>query len=272
MVQVPRFAYTISMSWAFRRRLLYITGIFLFFTILIGGPIAYKILSIPETCFDGILNQKETAVDKGGPCLLMDERYLQPHAVMWSRSFRVRDGTYNAVAYIQNPNEGAGVEAAPYRVKLYDAENILVAERTGVMYIMPGGITPILESRIDTGFRLVARTYFEFTAPLVWKHMKNRSTAVVINDKEMIDAYVAPQLTAKAYNASVDTFTKVSFVAVVFDPGGNAFQASATAIDKFAPDVSENIVFTWPDPFATDVGRVDVLPVVPPVLAPVSVE
>ncbi|MBI5003908.1 hypothetical protein HZC00_02350 [Candidatus Kaiserbacteria bacterium] len=260
------------MSWASRRRALYITSIFLFFFILIGTPIAYKILSVPETCFDGIQNQTETAVDKGGPCLLVDERYLQPHAIMWARGFRVRDGTYNAVAYIQNPNEGAGVESVPYHFKMYDADNILVAERTGTMYIMPGGITPVIESRIDTGYRIVAHTYFEFTAPLVWKRMKNRSTAITINNKEVMLRDDLPQVTVTARNESVDTLNKVSFVAVVFDSDGNAFQASATAIDQFVPATTENLVFTWPDPFTSSIGRVDILPVVPPVLAPVSVK
>ena len=260
------------MSWASRRRFLYLLGIFLFFAILIGGPIAYKVLNVPATCFDGKQNQGETDVDKGGPCLLLDERYLQPHAILWARGFRVRDGSYNAVTYIQNPNENAGVESAPYRFSLYDDKNILIAERTGRMYIMPGGITPVLESRIDTGFRTVAHTYFEFTEPLVWKHMKNRSTYIVINDKTTTDPHGAPQVTATARNASVEKLNKVSFVAVVFDPDGNAFQASATAVDIFPSKITNDLIFTWPDPFPSEVGHVDVMPVVPPIITPVTAQ
>ncbi|MBM3261619.1 hypothetical protein FJY93_04355 [Candidatus Kaiserbacteria bacterium] len=256
------------MSWAFRRRLLYISGIVFFFLILFGTPIAYKILSVPATCFDGLLNQGETSTDKGGPCLLLDERYLQPYGILWARGFRVRDGTYNAVAYVQNTNEGAGVERVGYRVKLYDADNVLVAERLGTMYIMPGSITPVLESRIDTGFRNVSRTYFEFTEPLVWKRMKNRSTSVVISDKNTLDPFGAPQVTATAHNVSVGTLNKVLFVAAVFDPQGNAIQTSATTIDVFPPETAKDLIFTWPDPFSSDVGRVEILPIVPPVLAP----
>ena len=256
------------MSWAFRRRFLYISGIVLFFLILFGTPIAYKILSVPATCFDGLLNQGETAIDKGGPCLLLDERYLQPHAILWARGFRVRDGTYNAIAYVQNPNESAGVERVGYRFKLYDAENILVAERLGVMYIMPGGITPVLESRIDTGFRNVSRTYFEFTEALVWKRMKDRSTAIVVSDKNTLDPFGMPQVTATARNRSVETLNKVSFAAAVFDPQGNAIQASATAIDVFPSETSKDLIFTWPDPFVSDVGHIEILPIVSPVLAP----
>lgn len=249
-----------------KRRLLYLTGIGLFFLAIIGGPIAYKLLTIPPTCTDGIQNQGETNIDKGGPCVLLDERVLQPHAVLWSRGFFVRDGTYNAVAYIENPNETAGVEAAQYRFKLYDADNILIAERVGTTVIMPGGITPVLESRIDTGHRIVVHTYFEFITPLVWKHMQNMSTVIVINDKTTANTATAPQVSASVRNASVGTLRKVGFVAVVFDASGNAFAGSATALDSFEAETTSNLVFTWPDSFTSPVGHVDVIPVVAPVV------
>ena len=252
------------MSWASQRRFLYLTGVGLFFLVVIGGPIAYKILTIPETCFDGIQNQTETAIDRGGPCAIRDERYLQPHAVLWARAFRVRDGSYNAVTYIQNPNESVGVEAAQYRFGLYDSQNVLIAERFGTTYIMPGGITPVLESRIDTGNRIVAHTYFEFTAPLVWKQMKNISSAITINNKTVDMATGVPRVSAISSNTSVAQINNVSFVAVVFDPSGNAIQTSATTIDVFPSDTSNKIVFTWPDLFTSDVGHVEILPSVAP--------
>src|SRR5262245_42578779 len=133
------------MSWASRRRATYTTGAIVFFVILLGGPLVYWYLKIPETCSDGIKNGDETAVDKGGSCPLLDERLLSPHAILWARQFSVRDGSYNVIAYVENPNENAGVKVAPYRFRLYDDRNILVAEREGAGFIMPGTVTPIFE-------------------------------------------------------------------------------------------------------------------------------
>lgn len=256
------------MSWASQRRFAYLSGISLFFLIVIGGPIAYKVLSIPETCFDGKQNQTETAIDKGGPCVLLDERYLQPQSVLWSRSFRVRDGSYNAIAIIRNPNESAGVEAVSYRFSLYDAQNILVAERFGTTYIMPGGITPVIETNLPTGNRFAAHTYFEFTAPLAWKHMKNVSSAVKMSNTTVADTASGPQVSGDALNTSVAVLHKVSFVAVLFEPNGNAFQTSSTIIDTFPPDTSRAVVFTWPDPFTSEIGHIDIIPSVAPEVTP----
>lgn len=252
------------MSWASRRRTTYIFGVILFFTAVIGIPLAYWYFSIPPTCDDGIKNQGETATDKGGPCFVLDEKSLQPYALLWARSFRVRDGSYNAVAYIQNPNKDAGVRVAGYRFGLYDAKNVLIAEREGVTYIMPGVTTPVIEARIDAGNRIVAHTYFEFTAPFVWERMTDNALAISISNKDITNVAESPRLVARAQNTSVIPQTDISFVAVVFDPAGNAFAASATALSRLdAGEVSE-IVFTWPDPFSMQPGRVDIIPIVEP--------
>ncbi len=260
--------YTACMSWASRRKTAYVAGISLSLFVVIGGPLSYLYFSVPPTCNDGIQNQNETAVDRGGRCSVFDERALQPHTTLWSRSFRVRDGSYNAVAYVYNPNAEAGVRRAYYRFGLYDAANILVAEREGITFIVPGAVTPILESRIDAGNRIVARTYFEFTNDFVWERMINTGLALAVNNKEISNVTVTPRLSANAENRSLADIVSPSFVAVIFDPAGNAFAASATTLERLSADEIAPLVFSWPDPFLVPVGRVDVLPLVAPSPAP----
>lgn len=197
---------------------------------------------------------------------MLDEQALQSHATLWARSFRVRDGSYNAVAYIQNPNRDAGVRQARYHFGLYDAQNVLVAEREGTMYIMPGAITPVLEGRIDAGNRIVAHTYFEFTGPFTWERMKNNALTISVNNKEISGISESPRLSAQVQNNSVIAQANISFVAVVFDPAGNAFAASATSLQRLDAGATSQIIFTWPDPFAIQPGRLDVIPLIAPSL------
>jgi len=251
------------MSWASRRRFVYGFGTFLFFAAIIGIPVAV-LLYDPPTCFDGKQNQGETAIDKGGTCPLLDERTLSPSSILWTRAFLVRGGLYSAVAYIENSNEGAGVQAVQYRFGLYDERNILVAERRGTTFIIPGGITPVFEGAIGTGNRSVARTYFEFTSRSVWERLSNAASVLSVNNKNVIDVDSMPRLTARVKNTSVAAVLGSSFVAVVFDPAGNAFVASATTLPRLAPNEEKEIVFMWPDPFPATVGRIDILPLLPP--------
>ncbi|MCE9541046.1 hypothetical protein K8R03_00625 [Candidatus Kaiserbacteria bacterium] len=247
------------MSWASQRRFTYGFGTVLFFIILIGGPLAYHFLTIPATCSDGIQNQGETAIDKGGPCPLLDSRTLSPYVVLWSRSFHVRDGSYNSVAYIQNPNEKAGIRDVSYRFGLYDANNVLIAERTGSTFIMPGTITPIFEGAIDTGNRIVAHTYFEFTQPLTWERLDDTSSVVTVNNRQVSATDSAPNVSAVAMNTSVRDMRDITFVTVAFDPAGNAFAASQTTTSDLPGGESQPIVFTWPDPFNVALGSIDII-------------
>lgn len=254
------------MSWASRRRTTYATGVTLFFLIVIGGPAAWWYFSIPPTCDDSIKNQGETAIDKGGPCPILDERMLQPISTLWVRSFRVRDGSYNAVAYIQNPNENAGIRAARYRIGLYDKDNILVAERMGTTFIMPGGITPVFEGAIDAGNRVAVHTYVNFDpASVVWDRLRDPTKAIRVTTTVPTDVGTEPRLTAEVKNTDVSDMQDVAFTAVIFDPAGNAFTASQTLLSRLNAGESQVIVFTWPDPFGIQVGRVDIIPVMKPV-------
>ena len=201
----------------------------------------------------------------GGPCPILDPRYLQPQAILWSRSFHVRDGSYTAVAYIQNPNPDAGVSSAHYQFRLYDSENILVAEREGSSFIMPGSVTPVLESRINTGNRIVAHTYFAFIDSLVWQRMRNSALDMTIQNKDIADIDTLPRVNAEVTNTSITDMINPSFVVTIYDPSGNAFAASQTVLSRLAAGSTAHIVFTWPDPFGMSVGRVEIMPVSAPV-------
>lgn len=253
------------MNWASRRRTIYIGSIALFFGIVLGIPFVIW-LKEPPTCFDGTQNQEETAVDKGGPCTLLDERTLLPYAVLWSRAFPVRSGGYNAVAYVENPNAEAAARDVAYRFRFYDNQGVLVAERSGATPIMPGGITPVLAGGIATGNRTITRTFFEFLTEPVWERAKDPAEDLAFSDRVVSTTNSTPRLTSRVKNTSVNVITDPAFVAVVFNTAGNAFVASGTTLPRLEGGEEGTIVFTWFEPFSQAVGRIDILPVLEPVL------
>lgn len=252
------------MTWATRRRIAYLTGVFIFFAIVIGGPIAYHFLTIPATCHDGIQNQGETAIDEGGPCLLLNSANLQPEGVLWARTFLVRSGVADAVAYVDNPNQNAGVIQASYELNLYDDKNALVEDVTGKTFVMPGGVTPVFVGNINVGNREPVYAQFKFTSPLVWERSIDIARGIKVSNLQTNESSNASQITAIATNSSVSNISNVTFVATVFDPSGNAIATSQTALKSIAAGSREQIYFTWPSAFSATVGNVDIIPVVQP--------
>jgi len=242
---------------------MYVAGIILTFTALGTVPLVIWMYE-PATCFDGIQNQGETAIDRSGPCKLLDPKRLIPHSIMWVRPFISRDGIHSAVAYLENPNKNAGVKEAAYRMKIYDDNNVLVEERESVTPIMPGAITPIFEGEMFSGDRVATRAFFEFIAPLTWEKLQDRSTNIDIEDKLIKDPETDPRVSAIIINNDVANFRDLRVVAVVFDQAGNAFAASQTIIPEFDARAQIPITFTWSEKFTRRVARVDILPIVPP--------
>lgn len=258
------------MSWASRRRFLYI-----FIFLLIVGSITVIPLMVylhePGDCSDGKMNNGETAIDKGGPCRLLDERTLLPTTIVWSRAMPVRlpgeeQGSFSAVAYVENPNVNAGVMEAPYIFRLYDENNVLVAEVEGVTPIMPGTVTPVFVGGINTGFRKATRVFFEFTAPLVWHRLYDATEPITVPTKEIVNVQTEPRLNTVIKNGSVVDLRNTQFVAIIFDTAGNAFAGSATEVQFLERGKQLNVSFTWPDPFPYLPGRIDVLPIMKPLL------
>ncbi|HEV3245098.1 MAG TPA: hypothetical protein VG102_01970 [Candidatus Paceibacterota bacterium] len=252
------------MSWAARRRLIYLTGVFLFFAIVVGGPVAYHFLTIAPTCHDGIQNQGETAVDEGGPCLMLNPADLQPEGILWTRAFLVRQGVTDAVAYVDNPNQQAGVLQVPYEMDVYDDQNALIEDVGGTTFIMPGGVTPVFVGNINTGNRIPKYAQFKFTGPLTWERAIDPAPTIKITNEQTSISTGSSQLSALATNSSVSDISNITFVATVFDPAGNAIATSQTALQGIAAGASAQIYFTWPSAFSASIGSIDIIPLVQP--------
>ncbi len=248
------------MSWSGRKRFLYGFAVAAFLFIL-ALPLIYAVLSRPATCFDGIQNQDETAIDLGGPCSLRDPAALKPVSVLWTRSFKLLPGIYSAVAYLENPNIDTGSEFVRYTLSMYDSRGVLVAERHGNVFLPPQAIVPIFESNIQTGNRVPVRSSTVLEPGADWYRMKKFSGDMEIRDQENQDLDSRPRVRALLHNVGFEHLRSIPVVATVFDEAGNAVGASKTVVDDLPASTSAEVVFTWPAPFTEYVSRVDIRPI-----------
>jgi hypothetical protein len=155
---------TINRPWAFWRRIQYAIGALAILTLLSIG-IYYQYVYKAPNCFDLIQNGTETGVDCGGSCQRICEASIIPPLIQWSQSFKIVDGQYNAVAYVENKNKDIGTPELKYIFRLYDADGLIV-EREGKTVLPPESVYPIFEGRVMTGTRIPTRTTIEFVVHL----------------------------------------------------------------------------------------------------------
>ncbi len=206
--------------WAFRRRVEYIIGLLLFFT-LVGSGVYYMFGYQSPTCFDRVQNGKEHGIDCGGVCQRMCLFEIQAPRVLWTKAFKIVDGQYNAVAYIENGNKTVGTKSLPYTITLYDSRGVIV-ERSGVSILPPDGVYPIFEGRIQTGSRIPTRAdiVFQDENNVVWMPADVGRDKFSVEERDLADADNKPRLTTQIQNSLLSETKEVEIIATLFDSKG----------------------------------------------------
>jgi Mg-chelatase subunit ChlD len=247
---------TITRPWAFWRRIQYGIGFFVVLALISTG-VYYLYLYKAPTCFDGTMNGTETGVDCGGVCQRICEASIIPPITQWAQSFKIIDGQYNAVAYVENKNKDIGTPELRYIFKIYDAEGVIV-EREGKTVLPPDSIYPIFEGRVMTGTRIPTRTTIEFVGTQEWLPAEKGREQFNLEARELVNADSLPRLTAQLRNNSLDEAKDVDIVATIFDASGNPLTASQATMDFFPARTTQDVIFTWPEPIAKTLRSCDV--------------
>lgn len=243
-------------GWARRRQAAILFGIFLIFALFAFWFYARVLYQAP-TCFDGEKNANEAGVDCGGSCVRICAFQVTQPKVQWAQAFKIIDGQYNIVAYIENSNLRAATPEMAYKITLFDTLGEIVS-REGVTILPPDNVYPIFEGRVMTGERIPDRVEVELTSPELWLPVDEvREQFTLIDRGEIINADAAPRLQSSLRNNGLVTARNVEVVTTIFDSFGNPLTASRTFADFPSEEVTD-IIFTWPEPIAKTVRSCEV--------------
>ncbi|MEK7574742.1 MAG: hypothetical protein AAB511_00745 [Patescibacteria group bacterium] len=245
-------------SWSTKRQFIYVSIVLSVFIIFLALPTFFIVYKAPS-CTDGKQNQNELGTDCGGPCSVLCRASALDLIVHWQRAFKVKDGIYNVLAYVENPNLDSGVNSISYIFKLYDKDNVLIYERRGQTFVPPKKIFGIFESNIITGTRVPATVFFEFSQPPVWTKEYRKDGPIAITGQVLSGQDSMPRLSAILENRSFEPMYNTEVVAVIYGPDGNAVGASRTIVDSVEKGASTNLTFTWPEPFSGLATRIELL-------------
>jgi len=243
--------------WAFWRRVKYGTGFATLWT-LVGTFVYFGFFYVPVNCFDNVLNGDEGGIDCDGSCVRICPFSVVPPQVVWAESFKIIDGQYNAVAYIENKNLEAATPALAYTFRLLDGEEV-IAEHSDVTILPPNSVYPIFAGRIETvDDREPTETTIEINPADVWQPANIGRDQFRTLDFELLSTDARPRLNVKIENTELTEARDVEVVATIFSQSGKPLTASQTFIDDFSARSTEEIVFTWPRSIAKTVRSCEV--------------
>lgn len=255
-------------KWAKKRKknILIILGII---SLILFAFIFIKITDVEPTCVDGIQNGTETGIDCGGDCIRQCSEESKGLIVWWERPFKVANGVYNTVAYVENQNLYSGLQEMQYEFRLYDKENILVSEPVrGRTFIEPNKRSAIFESGINTGENEAYSVFFRILTVQDWKNVPSDFSYDLFNVGEPVltNQETNPKLTAPVENKTFFSFDDVPVVAILFNQKDNAIAASQTFVDTISQGETEQVFYSWPEPFGDVVSRIEIIPRLDPFL------
>jgi hypothetical protein len=251
------------MTWAFRRKVLYLSILVAFLAIVAFLIIAPHLNKAP-TCSDGVQNGTETGVDCGGSCQLACTYQVDQISILWARSFKVVPGRYNAVAYLDNHNQNTSVYQLHYKFRFADKDNLYIGSREGSTYVPPSGKFAVFEPAINFGNSIPVYTSFEFTEMPIWIQVPQEKIdqfKILVSDIKLQNETTSPRLSATIKNNSLFQISAINIMAILYDASGNAVSASKTYLDSLNGAQSANINFTWPEAFTDKVITEEIIPI-----------
>jgi hypothetical protein len=247
--------------WAQKKK----NSILAIFALIFLGIVAgvYFMYFTPDpTCFDGKQNGDELGVDCGGSCALLCPFQIRPVVTWWSRALPVGGDVYHLVAYIENPNAASGAHDVRYRFRFYDENNLLIAEREGMTFVVPLEKTAIFEPHVQIGNRIPGRVFFDIIGQPTWSVLPPEMSFLKlgITDQKIERVSTAPLVTALVRNNYDFDLFDTEFVLIVYGLDDNALSVSNTRVPRIAVGAREQISFTWSAPFPEPVGRIEIIP------------
>ncbi len=244
--------------WAMMRRIQYMTGLLMLLA-LIGTGAYYAYWYVGPTCFDRMANGDERGMDCGGACTRVCRLDITEPKVLWVTPFKIMDGQYNVVAYIENANREVGTGNMPYTITLSDKEGVIV-ERSGTTVLPPDGTYPIFEGRVMTGTRVPTEAAITFNdeEEVVWVPAKIGRDEFFLEERDLVGVDNTPRLTAQIRNTLLEETREVEIVATIFNSSGKPLTAARTVVEYFQGRTTEKVIFTWPQPIAKTLRSCDV--------------
>ena len=239
------------MSWTKERK----TFVTFIFGACIAGVAALFIIPLlieSPTCTDAKRNGTETGVDCGGTCSKICTSPNATIRIVWERSVRTSESTYDAVAYIENSDNESAPRRVKYRATFFDALGSVITTRDGESLIRAGAGTALYVPAIPVEKRVITQTRFEIieVSPLEKVTNQNTIKAVQVTEELFDNISGTPRLTLKVQNDLFDNVNNVDVIALLYDSEDTLIAIGKTFIEQISARSSAPAYFTWRTPFS----------------------
>ncbi len=200
------------------------------------------------SCFDNKQNQNEEGVDCGGAHCIPCSQKVHDITILWSRSFKVRDGVYDSAAYLENSNQFLETKKFDYVIKLFDNNNVLIAVKENTTFVDPGERFVLFEPGIQTLNREPAKTILEIRS-ISWEAAEASPVKIDVlrADRFLEGSTTVPRVEVSVKNQAPAAYKNIEATAVLWGANDEALGVSRTVMDNIDIGAEKKVICTWPN-------------------------
>lgn len=214
------------------------------------GFLLHYLFTPSATCSDKKQNQGETGIDCGGPCAPCKAVAQTQDLVVTEKAFAIGgNNTYDAVARVENPNNGTGAAQFSYEFTLKDDAGAVIGTSDGTSFILPAEKKYIPSLGITTDPSKVPATVDIAITGVQWGQLPGiDKPALNIYNKRFdpLAGGVGGQAYGLLRNESIYDLNKISIVVVLRDQGGKIIGINTTEKNTIRSNEQQDFLLTWP--------------------------
>ncbi len=226
--------------------------------------VIYNALKSEESCFDKIKNQNEEGIDCGGVCSLCSK--ISAKDIIIEDKGILENGRSNEKdfwALISNPNNLYGAKSFQYEITIKDASNVIVSQRKGTNFILPGEEKYIIENNLSLSesgnnleFSITKTEWVEFGG-----YFEKPNLKVVNKNYKLISSGIGfSEATGLLKNESPYDFNIIEIEVILKDSNGKIVAINSTEMRTVRSDEEREFKVFWPVSFSGDVFNVETQP------------
>jgi len=227
-----------------------IAVLFFVFWGLVGFGISRFFVKGP-TCFDGIKNQKELAVDCGGPCKACMPT-LEKIRTLKIKTIRSAANSFDLLAQIENPNREYGSANLSYQFEAFDQSGSSIKKIEGATFILPSETKYVIETPITLSSDPAKVTFS--IKNISWEKFSSFSeVGLEIFKKNYNEAlpnsgYFSKAIGTTANKSNYD-YDKVEIAVVLYDVSGNIINFGKTEQKTVLSGEEREFTISWKNQF-----------------------
>jgi hypothetical protein len=213
-----------------------------------------------ETCTDKIKNQNEEDIDCGGVCAPCNKIEALPLEIKESGIVVGGvTGEYDFYSVVNNPNNLFGSSKFHYKITLKDSSGLVLSQREGESYILPGEKKYIIETSFKSE-SVPASSEFLITS-VEWsqfsEYKKPEIEIVNKNYSEISSGVGFAEAKGLLKNKSPYDFEFIKIGVILKDSGGNVVALNSTNMKTIKSGEERDFRVFWPARFSGNVQNME---------------